>query len=179
MTPIIDVHVLIRDNPNPEHLAQCLGSLEGQPINLHTLPWEPGHIGRGRIRGYAQGSAPWVCYVDDDDAVDDDLFQIAAPLLDESVGALSTNERALGDTAFERYGGVARFALNKCVSLSEHLCIFRRDLLLPLLPLYKDCPRGGDQVVLRAYIQAVAPLKLKGVLIKGRKYQKRGLVCGS
>jgi hypothetical protein len=178
MTPNIDVHVLIRDNPNPEHLAQCLGSLEGQPINLHTLPWEPGHIGKGRIRGYAQGSSPWVCYVDDDDAVDEDLFHIAAPLLDDSVGALSTNVRELGRHVPELNEGVARFTLHNQVRISEHLCIFRRDLLQPLLPLYKDYARGGDQAVLKAYINAVAPLRLDGVLIKGRKYQKRERLCG-
>lgn len=66
---MIDVHTILLGDENPEWLAQMVQSLAGEPVSLHIVRGEFGHIGRGRAEGFSRGSNPYVAYVDPDDWV--------------------------------------------------------------------------------------------------------------
>ena len=66
---MIDIHVLTHEGTRLDWLDQCLQSLEGHPANVHVIDNAGHSVGEGRARGYAQGSAPYVAYVDSDDYV--------------------------------------------------------------------------------------------------------------
>lgn len=76
----LDVHVLVLDCTPKEWVTQCLDSIEAAraltpiPVALHVIPGVPGHIGQARALGYAQGTAPYVTQVDDDDYVLPEVF---------------------------------------------------------------------------------------------------------
>jgi len=65
----IDVHVLLLPDTNQEWWQQCQDSLRNEPINLHVVDGVTGHVGQGRAKGFALGTAPYVCRVDPDDLV--------------------------------------------------------------------------------------------------------------
>lgn len=69
MNQLIDVHVLLLPTTNKEWWQQCQDSLREEPVNLHVVNGIVGHIGQGRVKGFALGDAPYVGCVDPDDLV--------------------------------------------------------------------------------------------------------------
>lgn len=80
----IDCHIIIHKEPKWK-IDRCLASLEGQPVNLHFVAGEDGDFPpfKGRAKGYAIGSAPYVCFADPDDWVEPNAFE----LLNANLGA--------------------------------------------------------------------------------------------
>lgn len=70
---MIDVHVLTLPGREP-WLAECLQSLKNEPVTVCVVPVDAGHFPESRKKGYAEGTAEWVCYVDDDDRVIEGAF---------------------------------------------------------------------------------------------------------
>ena len=72
---MLDVHVLTMPDTPAAWVAERRASLcdavasAGYPVTIREIRGAAGHIGEGRERGYALGSAPYVTYVDDDDFV--------------------------------------------------------------------------------------------------------------
>lgn len=77
---MLDVHILVSADTPKEWVAQCLASVlvaqdrAGYPVHVHVVPGVPGHIGRARAVGFAQGNQPYATYVDDDDWVEPQAF---------------------------------------------------------------------------------------------------------
>lgn len=94
----IDVHIIVTDGwtGQKEHwLDQCLSSLEDEPVNIHLIEGELGHIGRSRARGFRQGDAKYVSFVDPDDWVEPGIFSLVQQHLDQhpEVSLAATAER--------------------------------------------------------------------------------------
>ncbi len=85
----VDVHVLLVPTTNKKWWQQCRDSLKDEPVNLHVVNGIVGHIGQGRARGVARGSAPYVSRVDPDDLVVPGAFEAC-------INALDQNPRACG-----------------------------------------------------------------------------------
>lgn len=66
---LCDVHILTLRG-REQWLAHGLTSLKDEPVTLHLLPGIPGHIGRGRAKGFSLGSSEYLMSVDDDDWVE-------------------------------------------------------------------------------------------------------------
>lgn len=62
----IDLHILRSDDWPADLFARALASTEGQPVNVHVVPWT-GDLGQSRAQGYRQGHAPYVAFLDADD----------------------------------------------------------------------------------------------------------------
>ena len=94
---MLDVHVIV-GTARVEWLAQCLSSVVHAmaiapfPMALHVVPGEAGHIGRGRARGYAAGTFPYVTFVDDDDYVLPGAFAQMAEAFRQQPSAICTPE---------------------------------------------------------------------------------------
>lgn len=83
---MIDVHTILLGDENPEWLAKMVQSLADEPVALHIVRGEYGHIGKWRAEGFARGANPYVSYVDPDDWVLPGAFAACIALLDETPG---------------------------------------------------------------------------------------------
>lgn len=78
----LDVHVLTASDTPCDWQNQCLVSIRNAvkyatfPVHIHVVDAIPGNQGAARAAGYAAGTAPWKTYVDDDDIVLPDAFEI-------------------------------------------------------------------------------------------------------
>lgn len=100
MNQLIDIHVLLLPTTHPAWWKECRESLEGEPVNLHLVEGVAGHIGKGRAKGFALGTAPYVSCVDPDDLVVAGAFQACLEALEshpEACGAYT--DQLLIDTA--------------------------------------------------------------------------------
>jgi hypothetical protein len=77
----IDVHILHLPDSRRDWLANAIGSLTGERVNLYVVPGHRGDIGAGRRDGFAQGTAPYVSFVDADDWIVPRIFDEIIPLL--------------------------------------------------------------------------------------------------
>lgn len=96
---MLDVHVLVSESTKKEWVDQCLMSVyqardrADYPIRIDIVPGIPGHIGKGRAKAYAKGSAPWKTYVDDDDFLLPNAFVDLGKYLHLDKAAIFTREQ--------------------------------------------------------------------------------------
>jgi len=85
----VDTHVLLMPNTRQDWWQECQDSLKKEQINLHKIEGVKNHIGKGRAKGFRQGSAPYVSSIDPDDIVIPGAFQ-------SCIDALEANPKACG-----------------------------------------------------------------------------------
>jgi hypothetical protein len=70
---MLDVLITISDTTPRNWVAQCKRTVEAAaklapfPVRVIEVPGVPGHIGHAMANGFAQTTAPYVAWVDDDD----------------------------------------------------------------------------------------------------------------
>lgn len=95
---MLDTHILVSEHTPLATSSRCLESvlqaIDATDFNvrIHLVSAIDGHIGRGRKIGFSRGVYPYVTYVDDDDYVDSDHFQIMGEAMRNSVDAFFTRE---------------------------------------------------------------------------------------
>lgn len=159
---MLDVHILVSNDTRRDWVAQSLASVRDAisradyPIELHVLQGVPGHIGKGRAKGYSLGSAPWKTYVDDDDYVLPNAFVDLKKYLDSDVAAVFTSELVEQNGKFHKHPNP-----------EHHLQVYREDLVrgydhhLPSMSdvwcreLAKKDPRGFLSVEDVTYVHRV------------------------
>lgn len=121
---MLDCHIIVRNDTPPDWLRQCVGSVmdaaryAGYPVHVHLVPSIEGHIGKARSVGYAQGSQPYVTYVDDDDYVSGYAFAALTWALSQAPDAIFPAESQLQNGHLN--DGPQR----------HHLCVYRREHLI-------------------------------------------------
>ena len=72
----IDCHIIIHKEPQWK-IDRCMASFDGQAVNVHLVQGEDEYPPfKSRVKGFALGSAPYVCYADPDDWVEPNAFEI-------------------------------------------------------------------------------------------------------
>lgn len=130
---MIDVHVLTHEGTRPEWLAQCLASLEGEPVNVFVVDNAGHSVGEGRARGYALGDAPYVAYVDSDDYVLPGCFDACLQGL-KTHNAVVTMERV-------EYENGRVFPFPKP---GHSVTVYRREDVIPHLHRMSSSPHSTD-----------------------------------
>ena len=159
---MIDLHILIsRDTPERwvDHaldMAMRAVTRAPVPVTLHVIDGEPGHIGRARARGYAQGSAPYVTFVDDDDWLDAEAFAGLAEVLALNPPAVLCRE-TLWQNGHGKPGGVG-----------HHLTIVRRDQLID----HTRWPCCGDVVQNMKALRDPFAARVEGFRYHHRLYEQ-------
>lgn len=131
---MLDVHVLVSKDTPKDWSKSCLSSLRLAArrapfaVSIHEIAGVPGHIGKGRAKGYAMGFYPWVTCVDDDDLVLPDAFLNLASHLETEKSAISVQEVEIRQGVF-RQGGKR-----------HHLNLYRREVLIE----HSEWPCCGD-----------------------------------
>lgn len=94
----LDVHVLVLPDTRQDWQSQALASvraaaqLADYPVHVHVVPGSREHFGLARGAGYAAGSAPWKTYIDEDDIVLPDAFQVIGRHLEGPEAAILPRE---------------------------------------------------------------------------------------
>jgi hypothetical protein len=144
---MLDVHIL-HYRPHPQWWPQCLASVEnavmraGFAVAVHVVQGEPDHLGRGRAKGYACGSYPYVTHVDNDDYVLPSAFAVLASALARSPDAIFTGEMQCDAKGVLRPGASG---------LRHHLAVFRRDRVMD----HSRYALAGDRYQIAAVADAV------------------------
>lgn len=121
---MLDCHIIVSADTPRAWVMQCLDSVESAidrapfPVTLYVVPGVPGHIGRARAAGYAQGTGDYVTCIDDDDYLLPDAFGALAASLAERPDAIFPAELTLQN-------GQLRPGAQR-----HHLAVYRRELLI-------------------------------------------------
>lgn len=122
---MLDVHILTLPNSRQGWLRQCVASAKAAaakadyPVHIHVVAGIDGHLGKARAKGYSYGSAPWKCYIDDDDYVLPEAFVVLGDHLDKDLAAVFPREYV--EQNGKRHGGTTG---------RHHLWPVRSDLAL-------------------------------------------------
>lgn len=176
---LIDVHVALSPEYKDFH-NECLASLEGQPVNVFTLPGVPHNIGAARRAGYKLGSSEWVSFVDDDDRVLPGAFERINAAIKKypQAGAFFTLEQIIdGEGQVVR---VPQIRMREAVweptlnfmFHSHHLMVFKRELLRPLIAANTQFQNGLDIALCREFCARYPFVKLPFVGYEWRKHSK-------
>jgi len=147
-----DVHILISPG-RQQWLSQCLASLDREPAMIRIRRGTPGHIGIGRASAYAEGSAPFVARVDDDDYIEPGALATCVALLDANPNAsAATTDLAIVDRS-ERITGHTRIrdrsvaAIARSPATVHHLTVYRRAAVEPWLDEIAAWPYWDDWIL--------------------------------
>lgn len=81
----IDCHIIIHKEPHWK-IDRCMASFDGQAVNVHLVEGIDGDFPPfiGRAKGFAMGTAPYVCFADPDDWIEPDAFELLNAHLGEA-----------------------------------------------------------------------------------------------
>ena len=172
---MIDVHVLTL----PERfgfLTECLQSLEDQSINIHVVGGIKGHIGKGRVLGYSKGESEWVSFVDDDDLAEPQAYQKILNAMSKfpSADAILTHESRIDESGhqisrkYKRPNMSEPYLFNGDIARSNHIMVFRRNLIEQFFPVFLNTPSGGDFLVRSLYCKDKASVMIPENLYRWR-----------
>lgn len=158
----IDLH-LLRFGAREDWFLQALGSARDQECNLHVFEGSargPGHV---RAVALGLGSAPYVGWLDDDDALAPDACRIAADALDEQpqISAIYSDVMRIAEDG-SSIGVPQRGPWSPYRQLMRpgdqlHFMVWRRAIIAPHLALCAEHP-WLEWAALAAISAKVAPL---------------------
>lgn len=137
---MLDVCITVSDSTPLGWVTQCQQSVAAAaafatyPVNVITVPGVPGNIGMAMANGIRAGANPYVAWVDDDDWVLPNAFEVLKPYFKAKPPAICARE-------------IHTFANGHIVpcDMRHHLTAWRRDVLdvaaletnpaYPLVPL--------------------------------------------
>ena len=152
---MIDVHVLTHSGTKPEWLDQCLQSLAAEPCTVHVVPGVEDNIAAGREIGFAQGTHPYLTFVDSDDYV-------LPGAMEAMCGALQHHEAAVGMEQQLTDG-----ALSRPIG-GHHLFAIRREALRPFLDGWGE--RNRNHHCVEALSRIAKPIHVKAVTYVWRRH---------
>lgn len=154
----VDVHVLVSPDWPRALLERALASLDGAPVAVHLTDYR-GHLGEARARGYRQGHAPYVMFLD----ADDELIPAGLPA---AIAALESDPALCGVYgAEERVHQDGRRTLHSdprwCpiaqlvrTSAQHNACLMRRAAVLPYLAETARLPVRSNRLLRGLMIQS-------------------------
>lgn len=132
----VDVHIITLPSTDKGMWRFCEESLFKEPINIHMVDGVIGNIAEGRVKGFSQGSSPYVSFVDPDDMIIPGAFEACIKTLEkhhEAVGVY-TDELIMDAHGITRCPGqYSRFSwspvMMKHPIYVHHLLVMRRSIV--------------------------------------------------
>lgn len=151
----VDVHIITLDGwggQKKEWFDQCISSLKNEEANVHIVEGTKGHIGQGRSKGFEQGNAKYVSFVDPDDWVEPEIFEGCAAYLNtfEDIDVLCTKENVVDEKGnFLHINGHPedRKIDSGSPYFIHHLVVMRREVVEPYLHYLKTKPIRCEQLL--------------------------------
>jgi hypothetical protein len=91
---MIDAHVLHLEDENKQWWDECEKSLVGHPITVYNCDGIIGNVQEARRLAYLKGNSPYVSFVDPDDIVIPDSFQLCLDELESNKGICGVYTRS-------------------------------------------------------------------------------------
>lgn len=132
---MIDIHVLTHSQTRKDWLAQCLKSLDGQPVIVHVVEGVDGSVGAGRAKGFSIGSCEYVGYVDSDDYVIAGHYEKCLKML--------TIKRAVVGMEYVEYLDGSR---HKMLKANHNGAVYRREDISKLIKCIRSAPYTADML---------------------------------
>jgi hypothetical protein len=154
---LVDVHILTMPGMNQDWFEQAMESLRNEPVNVFVVPGYAGDLSRGRVDGYAQGTAPFVSHVDADDYVLPGAFDVCLQQLNLAEAVVTRQKILYEDGAFssKTRGG-------------DKLFVFERRKLEHCKDLFARYTNTIDH----ALIRAMKPKQIQNILYVWRNHSK-------
>lgn len=154
----VDTHILVHHGAkHPDWLDQCLASLESEPTNVLLVRSTETNIGALRALAFQLGTAPYVCFVDDDDYVRPGAFTAALGAIDGHVGAY-TDIAALSPAGelreYQQSPWNWERQCQRPIHEVCHLHVLQRSVVEPLLPNLASWPSLEEAWLLAKMAQA-------------------------
>ncbi len=188
MSHDIDVHVLLLPSTNQEWWQECQESMQGEPVNLHLVDGVEGHIGKGRAKGFAEGTAPYVSCVDPDDLVMPGAFSACLEALDanpEACGAYTDELLINAKDKVIKPGVFSGMPWNPLLQLEpqylHHVYVIRREFVQKYLLELRRWP-GMAEFVLKGLLPAHGPwihvnrMGYKWRMAKGASHKRHSMM---
>ena len=149
----VDVFILRLPDENKEWFQYCIESMSREAVTIRMVGGVYGHIGKGRKKGFALGTAPYVAYVDPDDLVCRGAFKACVDALEAAPDKVLayTREARISEGGvllsewdrklYEPFFGTPDEALR-----AHHLSVYRR-AALPDLSFLDDYPNYSEQAL--------------------------------
>lgn len=169
MTNLVDVHILHLPNENQHWWELCKESLKDHPINIHNVDGIVGNARAARQRGYEQGSASYVSFVDPDDIVLPSAFQACVDALevDPSLGGAYTNSQKIdedGNVIEEMVVPDTPWSIENHITLPmpvHQTAVIRRSVMEQAIKLVEPLLKGWKYMcvdyIFYASVAAIAP----------------------
>lgn len=148
---MLDIHVLTLDSTPRDWVERRRATIAaaiaaaGFPVTVREIPGYVGHIGKGRVTGFALGDAPYVSYVDDDDYLEPNAFACLAPAMAQDADAIFTGEQVLhGGKITRRNERHNLTVVRRSIAASADMDLFR---MLPEVRLRVLATGPGRKVV--------------------------------
>ncbi len=145
---MVDIHVLVMGDTNPDWFAECIESLISENVTIHLTDGYAGDLGNGRADGYDQGDGEYVSYVDPDDlilpgAVDDCVELLNANPTAAAAYTLSDTINSAGDTvkgipSLAMYRAVNKTSRYPAWTRAHPLIVYRRSVMEKILPEIRE-----------------------------------------
>ena len=163
-TQVSDTHVILLPDTQKEWWQACRQSMENEPIRIHEVEGAPGHIGKGRAKGFALGDSPYVSCVDPDDLVVPGAFAACIEALErhpEACGAYTDEYHIDADGKTIQKGLWSGREWNPLLQLEprylHHLFVMRRRFVAPHLQELSDKWPYLADFVLKGLLAAHGP----------------------
>lgn len=98
---MLDVQIILNPYISDAWFEQCLESVLAAeqnspfPISISMHDPVPGHVGQARKRAFGEAVQPYVTWVDPDDWITPDAFEILAPGIAEGLPAIATTGKLI------------------------------------------------------------------------------------
>lgn len=164
MNVCVDVHILTMPNDNMEWFKKCLESLEQEPVKIYISPGISEDIGNARANAFLRGTNEYVSFVDPDDYVLPGGFSACVDLIkSQNSYAAYTNEIIVGFSGTIYNNPIIR-------DWVHHLLVFRRDIILEHLQIWRDWLWGSTLSEGQTFIKYLQANNYKVSSIKSPYY---------
>jgi glycosyltransferase involved in cell wall biosynthesis len=130
----VDIHSLVLEQTNRDWVNKMRDSVQVAierspfPVHYHEVNGVLGNLGLVRAKGYSLGQAPYVTFVDDDDYLLPEAFEVVAEALAQQPAAVFPAEHTLQNGQLTYY------------MRRHHLPLYRRELIIN----HEQFPEDGD-----------------------------------
>ena len=143
---MISVHII--KHPlfdRSRNLDRLLDKLIAEPVNVTVVDGLPGHIGKGRVKGFRCGNEELITYIDDDDDFKPGIFdKILECFEKEDIDALCTRENRISSTGTRTARFPFKYYDKRHLFRLHHFGVFKRSLVSPFIDDLNDLPDSSE-----------------------------------
>jgi len=144
----IDVHIILHhEQDRSENVKKIVRILNDEPVNIYFIQSESSCIGEWRFRGWSAGEAEFCTFIDDDDLPIPKIFKHIIKCFDDepAIDGCWTREFVKHVNKATEHRQI--YADRRHWKVPHHLVTYRKESILPYLPVIRDCPQTAEHTL--------------------------------